>query len=115
MSDEVLGASFRDPSGFVFEHEGRIYRQINAIARSDYDQLMASGLYERLTGRGLLVSHEEVAAPIAEPAGHYRTLLPERIEFVSYPYEWCFSQLKDAALTTLRTIGGTSRRWRTSR
>jgi hypothetical protein len=24
------------------------------------------------------------------------------VDFISYPYEWCFSQLKDAALTTLR-------------
>jgi hypothetical protein len=28
-------------------------------------------------------------------------LLPTRIEFISYPYEWSFSQLKDAALRTL--------------
>jgi ribosomal protein L11 methylase PrmA len=27
---------------------------------------------------------------------------PERVDFMSYPYEWCFSQLKDAALLTLR-------------
>ena len=26
---------------------------------------------------------------------------PELIEFISYPYEWCFSQYQDAALTTL--------------
>ena len=28
-------------------------------------------------------------------------LRPERVPFISYPYEWCFSQWKDAALTTL--------------
>jgi hypothetical protein len=28
-------------------------------------------------------------------------LKPEQVPFVSYPYEWSFSQLKDAALTTL--------------
>ena len=32
----------------------------------------------------------------------YRVIRPERISFISYPYEWCFSQLQDAALTTLR-------------
>jgi hypothetical protein len=32
----------------------------------------------------------------------YKVLKPKLIPFVSYPYEWCFSQLKDAALTTLK-------------
>lgn len=37
-----------------------------------------------------------------EPAGKvYKTIKPELIPFISYPYEWCFSQLKDAALATL--------------
>ena len=40
---------------------------------------------------------------ISEPeSNYYKTLLPERVPFISYPYEWCFSQLKDAALLTLR-------------
>lgn len=101
MSDEVLGASFRDPSGFVFEHDGIVYRQVNALAKPDYDHLISSGLYESLVERGLLVPHQEVAEPISQAQGHYLTLMPERIDFVSYPYEWCFSQLKDAALATL--------------
>jgi ribosomal protein L11 methylase PrmA len=28
-------------------------------------------------------------------------LRPERVGFISYPYEWCFGQLKDAALATM--------------
>ena len=40
----------------------------------------------------------ELAA--APPA--YRVIRPEALEFISYPYEWSFSQLKDAALLTLR-------------
>jgi ribosomal protein L11 methylase PrmA len=31
----------------------------------------------------------------------YKVLKPERIPFISYPYEWSFSQLKHAALATL--------------
>jgi len=99
--NEVLGGSFRDPAGFVFQREGRLYRQVNRVGAADYDHLMASGLYARLVERGLLVAHEEVAEPIAEPSIHHRTLRPERVPFVSYPYEWCFGQLRDAALLTL--------------
>ena len=100
MADGPVGASFRDPAGFVFRYEGVIYRQVNAAGAEDYDALMASGLYERLADRGALVAHAEVASP-REPGG-YRTLRPEPVDFVSYPYEWCFSQLRDAALETLR-------------
>ncbi len=61
---------------------------------------MSCGLYEELVADGLLVSHDEVA-PEDAPPGWDRVIHPEEIPFVSYPYEWCFSQLKDAALATL--------------
>ncbi len=105
MTDAALGASFRDPSGFVFEHDGAVYRQVNRIYAEDYDHLMDSGLYAALVEAGMLVAHEEVASPLSrasDDGAHYKTLEPEQIGFVSYPFEWCFSQLKDAALTTLR-------------
>ena len=96
------GASFRDPSGFVFYHGGTPHRQINEFYRVDYRQLMDSGLYQELVEARLLVPHEEVdlAAPMQELA--YQVIRPEPIAFLSYPYEWCFGQLKDAALLTLK-------------
>ncbi|HEU4992273.1 MAG TPA: methyltransferase domain-containing protein, partial [Luteimonas sp.] len=96
----VSPASFRDPAGFVFTREGTVYRQVNAAGAADYDRLMASGLYRELVARGWLVAHEEAdVAPLV--AGAHRVLRPERIGFISYPYEWSFSQLQDAALLTL--------------
>ena len=105
MTEEILGASFRDPSGFVFERAGVVYRQVNRSFAADYGHLMSSGLYQRLVAKGLLIPHEEVAesAAVSIPGtDHYRTLRPEQLDFISYPYEWSFSQLKDAALLTLR-------------
>ncbi len=93
-------ASFRDPSGFVFLQDGQIFRRIQTGYRSDYDYLMISGLYGKLTGSGLMVPHAEVETDLVD--GAYKTIRPEMIPFISYPYEWCFSQLKDAALTTLK-------------
>ena len=103
MSD-ILGASFRDPSGFVFRYEGRVHRQVNQCYAEDFELLLSSGLYEQLTQSGWLVAHAQVDGPLskAAPEIHYRTLLPDSVPFVSYPYEWCFSQLKDAALLSLR-------------
>ncbi|MFH0829378.1 MAG: SAM-dependent methyltransferase [Candidatus Kerfeldbacteria bacterium] len=96
-----LPSSYRDPSGFVFSHDGAIYRQVNSSYREHYDLFMQSGLYHELQKRGLLVSHTEVAIRSPQPSTLYKILKPERIPFVSYPYEWCFSELKDAALLTL--------------
>jgi ribosomal protein L11 methylase PrmA len=97
----IVQSSFRDPSGFVFQKDGLIYRQINNSYRENYDHLMDCGLYKALVDRDLLVSHQEIEpnSPIAENA--YKVIRPEQIPFISYPYEWCFSQLKDAALVTL--------------
>ena len=94
-------ASFRDPSGFVFTRNGTLYRQVNDVFRGDYDCMMASGLYEGLAAAADMVRHQEVDEPFAAANG-YRVLRPERVPFISYPYEWCFGQLKAAALLTLR-------------
>jgi hypothetical protein len=98
----TLPASFRDPSGFLFRQDSTIYRQVNLVYKDDYDCFMDSGLYQALVDDGLLIPHQE--AGIEPPARElaYKVIKPEPIPFISYPYEWCFSQLKDAALTTLR-------------
>jgi hypothetical protein len=99
---QIHPGSFRDPFGFVFVNEGVLYRQINPEGRRDYGELVQSGLYDKLVSAGDLVPHEEVAASLSPDHRAYRVIRPERVAFISYPYEWCFSQLKDAALLTLR-------------
>ena len=96
-------ASFRDPSGFLFYQDGRLYRQINQVYQPHYDRLMESGLYDRLVSQNLMVPHEEIEdMPALDESQAYRIIKPERVDFISYPYEWCFLQLRGAALTTLR-------------
>ena len=102
-----LSASFRDPSGFLFSRDGVLYRQVNRKYEQEYTRLMQSGLYEKLTKVGLLIPHAEVDQPTIEfdlvPSREtvYKVIQPERVPFISYPYEWSFGQLKDAALATL--------------
>ena len=94
-------SSFRDPSGVIFRRDGVIFRQVNLTYQEHYDQLVSSGLYAFLSGSGLLVQHEEIQSGQKFTPDGYKILKPELVPFVSYPYEWSFSQLKDAALTTL--------------
>jgi hypothetical protein len=97
-----IGSSFRDPSGFLFTRDGVLLRQVQERYRPHFERLMASGLYAALVAEGLLIPHEE--RPVAEAAapGAAFILQPERLPFISMPYEWCFGQRKAAALTTLR-------------
>jgi hypothetical protein len=95
------GASFRDPSGFLFFREGTLYRQVNQSYRPTFDRLEQSGLGAELVADGLLIPHTVSGAAAAEPSTASLVLQPEPLDFISYPYEWSFSQLRDAALTTL--------------
>jgi hypothetical protein len=99
--NQPISASFRDPSGVVFRRGGSIFRQVNLTYREEFDFLVQSGLYRDLVDSHLLIPHEETDTGDPAPADAYKLIKPEIIPFISYPYEWCFSQLKDAALTTL--------------
>lgn len=101
LPEDVLPSSFRDPGGFVFRRDGVLLRGIRRSVAPHYDMLMASGLYEDLAAADLLVPHDEVPPGGERPGDLYKVIRPEEIPFISYPYEWGFSQLQDAALATL--------------
>lgn len=100
---KAIGSSFRDPSGYVFNEGGIFYRAINNCYKTNFQFLEKSGLYEKLLKKNLVISYtdvtEKISHSVTEP---YKIILPEQISHISYPYEWCFSQLKDAALLTLK-------------
>src|SRR5512138_2589878 len=100
-SSRELKASFRDPSGFLFWDEGCLYRQVNRAYEADFNLLIESGLYDKLSKAGLLVPHVEAEVASLAPELVFKIIRPERVPFISYPYEWSFGQLKDAALATL--------------
>ncbi len=96
-----IASSYKDPSGFVFNHEKTIYRAINQAYIKDYEMLMNSGLYKELTNRKRLIAHQEVdeiemSLPIE------KVIKPVQIQTISYAYEWSFSMLKEAAICTLK-------------
>ena len=100
-NDARLASSFRDPSGFIFKRDGKLYRQVNQSYEAEYSLLIESGLYAKLTKAGLLVSHEETDVALVESAHAFKVIQPEYLPFISYPYEWPFGLLREAALKTL--------------
>lgn len=98
----ILNSSFRDPSGFLFRNDaGTLLRQVNRVYETDFGQLKQSGLIKDLVERGWVISHEEVTLAEAISDQAVAVLKPEVVPFISYPAEWSFSQLKDAAILTL--------------
>lgn len=89
--------SYKDPDGFLYWENGHLFRKIKPRYFATYGRLVSSGLFKDLQARGFLIKHREVAS---EPSSAV-ILQPEIIPFVSYPFEWSFAQLKEAALLTL--------------
>ena len=99
--DMLFPGSFRDPAGYLFVRQGILYRQINNGYKEHYQKLIDSGLYKGLVKKGWLVAHEETESSLSLDGQAYKVIRPEKLDVISYPYEWSFSQLRDAALLTL--------------
>lgn len=99
--NKQLPASFRDPNGFMYQQNEKLLRQVNLTSKKDYNLLISSGLYEKLVKKKFLIPHVDIDTRPLFPEKSYKIIQPEKIQFISYPYEWSFSQLKDAALLTL--------------
>ena len=95
--------SFRDRNGAVFYRDGEILRGISAKALADWELLRAAPFFEEWVERGGIVRTERLeGAEAAGTAVEWAAVLRhEAVPFVSYPYEWTFGMLKDAALLHL--------------
>lgn len=96
-NEYIHQASFRDPSGYVFETNGTLHRVINPVYFPQYKKLTESGCYKTLISKGLLIPHTETSADT-----NRIVITPERVPFITNPYEWSFEQYKHAALLTLQ-------------
>ena len=97
MAGERLSGSFRDPSGYVFSEGGRLFRRITETGKRDFSCFINSGLAEKLSREGKIV-------PFGLSGKDDSLLELEKLPFITYPYEWSFSQLRDAALLTLELL-----------
>lgn len=102
--------SFRDREGRVFYRQGGVYRALSETAHTAWRQLEASKLFTRAQESGAIVGTHEVDLDrdatidreVLSQLGDWTAVLAhERVPFVSYPYEWPFSMLRDAAQLTL--------------
>lgn len=92
--------SFRDRNGAVGYRGERVFRTLSPRASANWERLRATAFYARHAAEGHIVG-SRIAESVEPPAGFGGVLEHTRIPFVSYPYEWTFGMLKDAALLHL--------------
>lgn len=98
--------SFRDPDGYVFRQGNRIIRAIMPAMHTQFAKMYDSGVLQRLADKGLLIGCQQIDADdlarsdFIGARGETAAALYEHPEvpMLSYPYEWTFTQLKDAAI-----------------
>ena len=101
--------SFRDPRGRVFTHEGRVFRALSSEGWAAWRQFQGSALFDRLSQSGRVIETRE-AAGIPLPPGEWAGVLEHApVPCLSYPYEWPFGALRDAALFFLELLSETLR------
>ena len=109
-SGSLLGrdaGSFRDPTGYVFRRDERIFRAVDSTCAETLRTLFDSGNFNKLIDRGKIVPTSFVDDPSLlsklgkEHPGYDNFLEHERISPVLYPSEWCVSMLADAGIVTL--------------
>lgn len=95
--------SFRDPSGAVLLAGERVFRAIMPSAAPDHDQVLRTGALDELCARGWVIGESPVdPAALGSVAANASYVVEHpRLPFISYPYEWGFHALRDAALLHL--------------
>ena len=93
--------SFRDPAGQVFYHSSKVYRIIKETGKKRIDFLESKDLINKSSTNNFLIESRALSDQEMKDLGFKNEEIifeHKKIPYVSYPYEWSFSQLKAAAL-----------------
>lgn len=100
--------SYRDRDGTVFYRGGRVFRTLSGDAVANWQKLQKTAFFESARKDSRItdtwdVDPEEAGWPAEDGVS---IVEHARIPFISYPYEWTFGMLKDAALLHLELMRG---------
>ena len=91
--------SFRDPASHVVFDDNRVLRLLDSRGLEAWKHLESTSFFKDAVQSGQLISTIQIDGQL--PEGTAGMLQHPRVPFISYPYEWTFSMLKDAALLQL--------------
>jgi hypothetical protein len=96
--------SFRDPLSRVFIDGDRVIRALSTEASRDFDATERSDFFTEAVSRGRVIQTERVSLEPSDFDQQERwesALEHPRLPIWTYPYEWPFSMLREAALLQL--------------
>lgn len=94
-----IPGSFRDPSGNVFNYQNKIIRSVSKIGEQKYLYIKNNNIIEESIKNNFLINTFEINDVLLKERLKSSFLLEhQKLEYISYPYEWCFEQLRDAAI-----------------
>jgi hypothetical protein len=95
----MLENSFKDPMGHILESSdnSKICRKVMGKYKNEFIEFYNSSLYNTLLEKKNILPIESI-----QEEQDATIFYSERIHPITYPYEWTFHQLKDAALLTLK-------------
>ena len=96
---EFEAGSFRDPAGKIFYHKNKVYRILNKEGSKRFDFLEKNDLLKNLINKKFVIPSNKTSQSFEfEKVTNQQVIEHDKIFYVSYPYEWSFQQLKDAAI-----------------
>lgn len=98
--------SFRDRSGRIFCLNGEVYRALSESALQDWETVSALPFLQKAMQTGQLVRTDPAPSMdwFAASEGFAAALHHERMPLISWPCEWTFSMLREAALLQLELM-----------
>ena len=94
--------SFRDPASRVVIDGDKVMRLLDERGLEGWRALSATDFFRKAVADGQLIDSVEVDPP----DGSAGALRHPRLDLITYPYEWTFSMLRDAALLQLDLLEG---------
>ena len=99
-SIKIDPGSFRDPSGNIFNHEDKIIRILKKEGTDRLKYFKENDLLNQSISRKFLIESNFIDAKALDlDLDNVEEIIEhKKLNYISYPYEWSFDQLKDAAL-----------------
>ena len=97
MSEARDTSSFRDPNSFIVVRDNSVERFFSESGEADFLACESTGLFTEIVSKELLLSYTKIKKPESLLA-----ISVKKLPFICYVNEWCFEQLKAAALLTVK-------------
>jgi hypothetical protein len=97
--------SFRDSTSRVYLSDDAVWRGLDAEALADFEALAATPFFADATSSGQIVATDLATERPEGLEAWAGVLRHERIPVITYPYEWSFEMLRDAARLQLDLVG----------